>query len=120
MPKQGQYTKSDYLIWDQIVHGTRWNLRVYCRGCLDGLQLEPDEQPYVPKAGDLTYYCQSEASLVDVAKLYAEPVDSLAFLDAVDNVPTEDKKEVEQWVIQTVDCPMPGPSHQPFAVWIRV
>lgn len=121
MPKQGQYTKSEYLIWEQVVLGQRWNLRVYCRGCKSAtVGLVEDEQPSIPLVEDLTWYCQGEASLVDIAKLYTEPVETLAFLDGVDNVPTRDKLEVERCVMQTVACPMPGKSHEPYAVWSRV
>ena len=121
MPKRGQYTKSEYVIWEQMVPGDRWNLRVYCRGCKTALVgLTEDDQPSVPLVEHLTWLCQGEVSLVDIGKLYQVPPETLAFLDGIDNVPTQDKEEVERWVMQTVDCPMPGPSHEPYAVWHRV
>lgn len=118
MPKKGQYTKSEYFIWDQMVPGTRWNLRVYCRGCklhLSGLPQDP--QPYTPPVEHITRYCQSASSLPEIADLYRETPETLAFLDGIDNVPTDEKDEAEQWMMDTVACPMPGPSHEPYAVW---
>ncbi len=121
MPRTGQYTKSDFLIWDQNVVGARWNLRVHCSGCADGLAgLVEDPQPYVPNVEDLTWFCQGEASLVDIRKLYRVPVDSLSLLDGVDNVPTGDKEEVESWFLSSVSCPCSGDSHVPRAEWHRV
>lgn len=119
MPKPGQYTKSEFLIWDQSMEGTRWRALAFCRGCLL-LEGEQDEQPYLPLSEDITVHCSGESSLPEITALYQEPLNSLALIDGIDNVPTVDKEEAEEWLMGTTDCVMPGPSHTIEIRWQKI
>ena len=118
MPRKGQFTKSEFLIWQQLVEGQRWALRVYCKRCLELGEGETDEQPYVPNMDDLHWYC-TDQSLLDVQELYNQPLNSIALLDGVDNVPEQEMGQVEREFLDSVDCPMPGHDVKE-ARWVRL